>query len=298
MSDAQSSPRPFADLEAAVSWALQQLKKAEVESPRLTAELLMAFVLGWDRSRVIAFGETRLSEADQERFESLVMRRARGEPLQYIVEQQEFYGRRFWVSPAVLIPRPETEILVEKALELAASRVTAARLRLLDVGTGSGCIAVSMIREVPHCEVWALDISASALAIARRNAETHDALSRIRLICSDLLDCFPPAPLFDGILSNPPYGGRRQKELFQRIVLEHEPHKAIFGGESGLEVFERLIPQGAARLRPNGFMLLEIGIGQSEMVAGILHSSGLILETILEDLQGIPRCAVAHKPER
>ena len=221
-----------------------------------------------------------------------VERRCSGEPLEYIVGEQEFFGLSFLVSPAVLIPRPETEILVEKALALAR-RSSVESLRFADVGTGSGCIAVSVARELPQSHVWAVDISQAALAVACRNAARHGVADRVHFVCADMLECFRPPRPFDFILSNPPYVGGTEIPDLPPVVREHEPRVALFGGASGTEACTHLANEAGLYLAPGGYLLMEIGAGQSEVVTGILRSAKLEVETVVEDLSGIPRCIVA-----
>ena len=273
--------------------AVEKLGSAGVESPRLEAELLMAHALGWPRLRLLAHLQDRLATGTLEKFEHLTERRAGGEPLQYITGEWEFYGLSFRVSPAVLIPRPETEILVETALMLA-SRANAP-LRFADVGTGSGCIAVALAHEFPRANGLATDVSAHALALARENAIRHGTEERVAFVRCDLLECCPVRPLFDLILSNPPYVAASAAADLPGTVRNYEPPLALFGGESGIETYRRLLPQAAMRLYPSGSMLLEVGAGQAEQVAGIASSCGLTLNKIIEDLQGIPRCLVLQR---
>ncbi len=198
---------------AALRPAIAEFQAAGVDSPRLTAEVLMAHVLDWKRARLIArlHDPGILSPADQERFRELTRRRAAGEPLQYLTGEQEFYGLSFHVTPSVLIPRPETEILVEKAVALARGRQRT--IRFADIGTGSGCIAVSLAHEIPQIQGWGIDISVEALAVAGNNARRLGVSPRVEFICADLLEPFAAQPVFDLIVSNPPYisaGGSRQ----------------------------------------------------------------------------------------
>jgi release factor glutamine methyltransferase len=273
--------------------AALELAQAQIESPHLTAELLLGYALGWDRVRVLTDFDAPLDKESTERFLAAVRRRIQGEPLQHITGQQEFYGRMFHVSPAVLIPRPETEILVESVVSLAKDQKQG--VRFADVGTGSGCIAVSVAAELPGCRGWAVDLSLEALAIARQNAIQHRVGGRIQFVCGNLLDAFPPEPAFDFILSNPPYVARRDAAGLPDMVRDHEPHLALFGGELGLEVYFRLVPQAAARLLPGGHLVLELGIGQSPDVVRLIEQEGLAVVKVLDDLRGIPRCILARK---
>jgi release factor glutamine methyltransferase len=282
---------------AARTWAIQELKRARVISPPLSADLLLCFVLGWDRVRVLSHAEESISEAACVRFQGLVLRNAQGEPLQYLTGVQEFYGLAFQVKPGVLIPRPETEILVEKAVHLIGDW-SLTRTRFLDVGTGSGCIAIAVAHAVPSAKGWAVDISADALEIARGNAARHGLAERILMVQSNLLDCFPRNPCFDLILCNPPYIALKDYDSLPSDVRDHEPHAALFGGETGLELFRELIPEIPPRLAAGGYLLLELGAGQAEEIRQLVEDAGLFVETILPDLQGIPRCLVGRKLPR
>lgn len=279
------------------AWAAQELRRAAVESAALTADLLLGCVLGWDRVQVLSRPEAPLSADAWDRYKALVQRRARGEPLQYLTGEQEFYGLRFRVTPDVLIPRPETEILVEQAVGLARE-CRRRPVRFADVGTGSGCIAVSVAHEVADSAALAADVSLPALALARENAFRHGVLGRVQLLCCDLLSGLPPRPFLDFILCNPPYVARTEYNTLPAVVRDHEPHIALFAGESGLDVYRRLIPQAAVRLVPRGYLLVEVGAGQAESVTQLMQREGLSVEGVLPDLQGILRCIVSRKRGR
>lgn len=272
-----------------------ELRQARVDAPVLTADLLLAFVLGYDRVRILIRPEEQVPEQSLAEFRKLISRRAQGEPLQYLTGTKEFYGLSFRVTPDVLIPRPETELMVEKAVELIRNG-SAPGSTYVDVGTGSGCIAVSLAHEVARARGFAVDISAGALGIARGNALRHGVAERIEMIRSDLLGCFLPNPSFDLILCNPPYIALKDCGSLPRDVRDYEPHRALFGGESGLEVYERLLPEAVPRLYPEGYVLLELGMGQAAAVTSLVNKAGLELVTIVDDLQGIPRCLVGRRP--
>src|SRR6059036_1415991 len=187
----------------AVLWAAAELSAGGVEPARMTGELLLAHVLGWTRVRVITHPEEMLSAEQADLFHTLVRRRCSGEPLQYITGEREFYGLRFKVTPSVLIPRPETEFLVGEVLRLSNNLPRTQSVCLADVGTGSGCIAIAVLHNLPGCRAWATDISAPALEVARQNAARFAVGDRIRFVCADLLECFPERPAFDFIVSNP-----------------------------------------------------------------------------------------------
>jgi release factor glutamine methyltransferase len=279
------------------SWASEELRRARVDSPALTADVLLGFVLGWDRVRVLSYAEQQVSDDAWARLRSLILRRANGEPLQYLTGEKEFYGLAFRVTPEVLIPRPETEIIVEKALDLIRHS-SAPGMRFADIGTGSGCIAVSIAHEIPSSTGWAVDISAAALQVARENANRHGVAERILFIQSDLLDSFPQRPCLDFVLCNPPYVALDECDSLPSEVKNHEPHEALFGGKSGLEVYRRLVPEVPSRLSAEGHLLLEVGAGQAQQVGQLVESAGLRLQMVINDLQGIPRCLVARNVSR
>jgi release factor glutamine methyltransferase len=283
---------PDSTVGSALAWAREKLAQAAIESPQLTAELLLRHVLGWDRARVLTYPETAVTAGRFTELAGLVTRRCAGEPLQYITGKQEFFGLPFRVTPDVLIPRPETEILVEKAIELSPS---VDPVHVADVGTGSGCIAVAIAYFVPHARVEAIDLSQNALAVARENAAANRVLSRIFFLRGNLLDFIRSRPRFHMILANPPYISRAEIDTLDPVVGDHEPRMALFGGESGLDLCARIMESAAALLLPGGFLLMEIGAGQAEAVSGLVLKNGLRLDSIIDDLRGIPRCVVAQK---
>lgn len=285
---------PVTTLAKARLWAADELRRAGAESCALSADILLGFVLGRDRVYLLCHGEDALSAEDWRLYRSSVLRHAQGEPLQYLIGQREFYGLDFRVTPSVLIPRPETEILVEAALEIARGQLLPC-VKYVDVGTGSGCIAVTMARHLPEAAGYATDISGAAIAIAKSNAQRHGITAKIAFIRTDLLDCFAAEPFFDLILSNPPYVELDGYDTLARGVRDYEPHLALFGGRDGLDVFRRLAPEVSSRLKPGGFLLLEIGAGQLGGVERLMGSEGLLPEKSLNDLQGIPRCVVFRK---
>lgn len=271
-----------------------EFKRTHLESPEITADLLIGFVLGWDRVRVLSHPEHLLEEGARKLLANLVSRRIHGEPLQYLTGEKEFFGYSFRVTPDVLIPRPETELMVEHALGLI--RDHAASVRFADIGTGSGCIAVSILREVPSAFCYAVDRSVAALRVAKENALRHQVNNRIAWICSDLLECWPRRGFLDLILSNPPYVALKDFNTLPLEVREFEPHQALFAGELGLDVYNRLIPECLLRLVPGGYLLLELGAGQVEAVSELVEEEGFFLRTVENDLRGIPRCLIAQKP--
>ena len=260
---------------------------ASSQNPRRDAELLLAHVLGADRAALLTHPERVLSPAESAQYECFLVRRAASEPIQYITGLQEFYGLAFSVSPQVLIPRPETEHLVEAVLKRVDPESNA---RILDVGTGSGAIAVSLAYLLPRARVTAVDLSPEALEVARRNAQSHGVNERITWVQSDLLAAVTSLH-FDVVVSNPPYIADR--EVLEPQVANYEPHSALYAGPTGMEVYVRLIPQARKVLKPNGWLLLEIGHGQGPAIRKLLSDwTGVFF---LNDLRGIRRVAVARR---
>ena len=283
----------------------------------MNAELLIMFTLDCDRAYLYAHPERELTADEISRYDHALARRATGVPAQYITGHQEFWGMDLIVSPAVLIPRPETEHVVEAALELAAAgtkngqlaRMRAAAphergrdapataggtpaLRIVDVGTGSGAIALALARELPFADIHATDISEAALEVARANAARHELASRIEFHHADLLSGLPRGQ-FDFVVSNPPYVGESEEDTVQLEVRKFEPRNAIFAGPTGLEVIERLIPHAHDALVPGGWLVFEISGTIADRVQKLLSNWSEV--ALKNDLQGIARVAVARK---
>jgi release factor glutamine methyltransferase len=259
------------------------------------------FTLGCDRAYLYAHPERELTAEENRRYENALAERARGIPTQYITGHQEFWGMDFIVSPAVLIPRPETEHVIETVLSYvgrsplrppSGHASPANPLRIADVGTGSGCIAVALAKELPHADIHATDISKAALEVARTNAARNELDNRIQFHHADLLRGFPTAS-FDFIVSNPPYVGESEEDQVQLEVRKFEPRNAVFAGPTGLEIISRLIPQARSALRPNGWLIMEISGTIAEGVKSLLSDWNEV--QITNDLQGIPRIALARK---
>jgi release factor glutamine methyltransferase len=287
-------------LKQALTSAIARLTTDHVPSPRMNAEILLMFTLNCDRSHLYAHPERELTIDEQTRYDQALVERARGIPAQYITGHQEFWGMDLIVSSAVLIPRPETEHVIETVLELAgAGRAGGrgrpphtSRLRIADVGTGSGGIALALAKEVPQAEIHATDISNAALEVARANAARHQLESRIQFHQTDLLGGFENSS-FDFIVSNPPYVGESEEDQVQLEVRKFEPRNAVFAGPTGLELIARLIPQARAALRPGGWLVMEISGAISEEVRQLLRDWNDV--RIRPDLQSIPRVAQARK---
>lgn len=285
--------------------AIARLRTENVPSPRMNAELLLMFTLGCDRAYLHAHPERRLTGEEQSRYDTALGERARGMPAQYITGHQEFWGMDLIVSPAVLIPRPETEHLVETVLELEALRAGLPRsgapgsevqgpnpgARIVDVGTGSGCIALALAKELPRAEIHATDISPAALEIARANAARHQLEDRIRFHQTDLLEGLRGE--FDFVVSNPPYVGESEEDQVQLEVRKFEPRGAVFAGPKGTEVIARLVPEAYGALRPGGWLVVEISGTIAKEVSNLLESGENI--EIKPDLQSIPRVAIGQR---
>jgi release factor glutamine methyltransferase len=278
------------DLRTALEHAVGVLTSRDVASPRLAAEVLLMHTLDCDRAHLFAHPERVLSADETNQYHSFVHERADGRPTQYITGHQEFWGLDLLVSEAVLIPRPETEHSVEAALELA--RAKSSVKKIVDVGTGSGCIALALAKELPHHEIHATDISEAALAIAQENAERL-GFPRVQFRKCDLLTGTDPGS-YDLVVSNPPYVGKDEPEKVQKIVRDWEPHVAVFGGATGLEIYERFVPQAFHALRPGGWLVMEIGYSIEQPIRDLLGAWSEV--EIKQDLQGIPRVAIARRP--
>jgi release factor glutamine methyltransferase len=240
-----------------------------------------------DRAWLLTHPEAILEPADLAQYKEKITRRKQHEPIQYILGEQEFFGLTLAVTPAVLIPRPETEHLVEAALERLPKET---QLRIADIGTGSGAIAIALAHTLPHARITALDISIAALEVAAANARTHNVVNRIDFRESDLLSAVPDQQ-FDAIVSNPPYVSTNEE--LEKQVRGYEPASALYAGETGLDIYRRLIPQAKAALTPGGWLLMEIGHGQREALAELLHD--WTSTNFVNDLQGIPRVAISRK---
>jgi len=278
-------------LQEALRIAIDRLTAAQVGSPRMNAEVLLMFTLGTDRAHLYAHPERELTDREASRYDDALSQRAQGIPSQYITGHQEFWGMDLIVTPAVLIPRPETEHLIEALLPLAKEL---SHPKIVDVGTGSGCIALALAKELPGAEVYATDISPQTLEIAKVNAARHGLESRITFHEGDLLEGLPAG--FDFVISNPPYVGDSEEDQVQLEVRKFEPRHAVFAGTTGTEVIARLIKGARAKLRPRGVLIMEI----SGTIAAGVHQ--LLLEwddvKIKNDLQNIPRVAIARTREK
>ena len=280
---------PALTIAAARAFGAAQLAADPELQPRSQqdAALLLQSTLGCTRAELLAHPQRALTEEQQQRYRARLAQRLRGTPIQYILGEQEFFGLPFFVTPAVLIPRPETEHLVEAAIHPLRAHPAP---RIVDVGTGSGAIAIALAHALPQAHVTAIDISPAALVVAQRNAERNGVAARIRWVEGDLLAAVREEH-FDVVVSNPPYIAEAEGATLPREVREHEPAQALFAGATGLEIYARLFPQARAVLVPNGWLFAEIGAGQRDSIAALL--TGWRQIEFLPDLQGIPRVVSA-----
>ncbi|HEV2351666.1 MAG TPA: peptide chain release factor N(5)-glutamine methyltransferase [Terriglobia bacterium] len=310
------------EIRAALRTGLKTLLENHVPSAQLAADLLLMHLLDRDRGYLHSHLEIEISSEIADRYFRLIEERASGKPTQYITGHQEFWGLDFEVSPEVLIPRPETEHVVEAVLDLAAPRCVTkdARLRIVDVGTGSGCIALALASEFPRALIFGADISRSALVVASTNALRLAMPERVKFLESDLLSRFLDADFFssfDFVVSNPPYVAHDERDKVQREVREFEPRLAWGDLEHGDEMYRRLFPQALQVLKPGGYLAVEIGYNMREAVLSLLEpqvapalgpagrgadpscgvgaTSGWTDVEVRPDLAGIPRVVIARK---
>ncbi len=282
-------------LREALRGGIKTLREASVPSPELAAELLLMHVLGCDRTSLHSHSEREVPAETVALYFRLIDERLTGKPTQYIIGHQEFWGLDFEVTPDVLIPRPETECLVEAVLDWMKSESVAARG--VDVGTGSGCIALALASELPSLALDAVDISSAALGVAARNARRLGLEARVRFRQSDLLAVFleeSAQPVFDFVVSNPPYVGRDELDWVQREVKEFEPRAAWGGLENPDELYRRLFSQANCLLRQGGLVAVEIGWLLKDRVTGLLGEGWTAVE-VRQDLSGIPRVVTARR---
>jgi release factor glutamine methyltransferase len=282
----------------AINAATAKLTAAGITDARRDAETLLAHGIRKDRAYLYAHPQDAFDDEQRLLFEQVIERRAQREPLQYIIGKQEFWGLEFTVTPDVLIPRPETELVVERALKFAGAE-EARQMTVLDLCTGSGCIAISLATELPHARFFAIDKSESALAIARENADKHGLAQRIRFLAGDL---FQPVEQFDIrgrvdlIVSNPPYVRADELPLLQPEVRDYEPAMALVSGPAGTELHQRIIRDAPEYLKQNGALIMELGLGQAGALKKMIEASGLYgAIEVFKDLAGIERVLEARK---
>jgi release factor glutamine methyltransferase len=306
----QQNPHAGVDVRRALKDGIALLRDGGVAAFTLTAEVLLMHATGRDRTWLFAHPEEILDAGAATKYFAAIERRVAGEPTQYITGKQEFWGLEFEVAPPVLIPRPETEHVMEVVLARLGERglkihmdtgAPRATMYVADVGTGSGCLAVALAHELPHAKVFATDISEPALAIARRNAERNGVADRVTFLEGDLLRPFLTEAStlpnsFDVIVSNPPYIGRDEEAGLEREVREHEPHSALFAGATGLELYGPLVEQAGALLKDRGILALELGHDSADYVRELFdRQSGWTNVAVTIDLAGIPRVLAAQR---
>ena len=297
------------DIRGALRTGISRLREKQVASYTLAAELLLLHVLGRDRAWLYAHPEEPIGAQELDTFLSLISRRANGEPTQHLTGKQEFWSLEFEVTPDVLIPRPETEHVIEVALDrLALRELRAGRAQktsgegflIADIGTGSGCLAIALAKELLAATVYATDISPAALGVARRNAARHGLENRIHFFESDLSrPLAAKESAFDLIVSNPPYIPRRDANTLAREVRDHEPAIALYGGEEGYELYAGLIDLAGRQLKPGGIFVAELGHDSLPAVQPLLDARQWTAVGVSSDLAGIPRVIAAERrPEK
>jgi release factor glutamine methyltransferase len=283
-----------ATIAEALKEAGERLRAASVPNDLLDAQTLLAEALCKDRTYLIINFNQQLSEGILSAFRAMIDRRAAGEPLQYITGRQEFFGLDFEVTPDVLIPRPETELIVEEAIRIVQQEGVS-RPVIVDVGAGSGCIAVALARELGDARLVASDVSEAALRVARRNAARHGVGGRVDFVAADLLDAFAEEEFADFVLSNPPYVSEEEMPSLQREVRDWEPRLALTDSNDGLSLYRSLLNGAPSRLKPGGHLICEMGYTQSEKISGMIDRRVWAAPRLLDDLQGIPRIIVLRK---
>jgi len=298
------------DLRSLLKRGIHLLREAHVPSDTLAAELLLLHVIGHDRTWLYSHPEEILPEPAAQEFLRLIQRRIAGEPTQHLTGHQEFWGLDFEVTPDVLIPRPETEHLIEVALDRLAVReilagrapkLTGENISIVDIGTGSGCIAIALAKELPAAQIFATDVSPAALALAQHNATRLGFAGRITFLESDLFSAFSSlatghSPLqSDLVVSNPPYISERDKAALPIEVREHEPPAALYGGEEGYEFYGQLVSEAARHLKSGGLLVLELGHDSLPAVRPLLESPQWTNLLVTNDLAGIPRVLSAER---
>lgn len=273
----------------AIQDAEAALREAEIAEPYREANSLLQFAIARDRAFVVAHPEYELTKQEHAIFTNAIARRAARVPLQQIVGRQEFYGLDFIVTPDVLIPRPETEILVECAIEIAGDR----KATFLDIGVGSGCISVAILKNCQNLTGLAVDVSEAAIEVATRNATLQGVQNRLAIFVSDVFENIS-SQRFDLIVANPPYVPIADIETLQPEVRDHEPHQALTDGSTGLSIIEKIVAGAPDHLVPSGYLLMEIGFGQSEAVEELFDRSIWSTVETIPDLQSIPRIVKAQ----
>ena len=285
----------------ALTWAETYLKRFKIPEAKIDAEYLLSHILKCKRQELYLNPDTQLTNQEINTFKGFIQKRSKREPLQYIIGEEEFRGLVFKVTRDVLIPRPETELLVEEAVSLISNLQTPAPKQptIIDLCTGSGCIAVSIAKEIEECRVYATDISEKALAIAKENAKRHSVENRISFLQGSFLEPLKGKGLegkIDIMLSNPPYVSKKDMKKLQPEIKEYEPPLALYGGEDGLDSYRTIIPEALTYLKNGGYLILEIGYGQAEGVKELFGKNLAYGEIeIIKDLSGIERVVKAKR---
>ncbi len=280
-----------------LTWTTDYLKENGADSPRLDAEILLAYARHCQRIDLYTAFDQDPGEQVRHSFRALVKQRATGTPVAYLVGQREFFSLAFQVSPAVLIPRPETEFVVTAALDIIREHYAdQAIVKLVDVGTGSGAIAIAIAKQLPQCHLQAIDSSPEALQVAQQNIAQHQVHSRVTLQQSDLFEQMPSDEQVHIVVSNPPYVSQSEYEQLDTSVRDHEPQAALLAGPSGLEVYERLLPQAAAHLFPHGWLILETSPQLHQALLNQLNENAFYeAVSTINDLAGLPRVLIAQR---
>ncbi len=283
-----------------LKWAIATLKEAEIDSPSTNADTLLSFVLSCDRTKLYTHPDEILNDADISRYKDLINERIRHVPLQYITHRVEFMSLDFFVDERVLIPRPETEILVETVLKKAPEKqYQDKRITIIDIGTGSGNIAVSLAKNLSNAEIYASDISQEALEIAKTNTQRHDVADKVHLLHGDLFDAFSShieKGNVDFIVSNPPYVSESEWKNLEPELRDHEPREALVGGKDGLIFYRQIIKEASDWLMPDGYLVIEIGETQANMIIKLMKNEGHYGDIeISNDLQGKERIISARR---
>jgi release factor glutamine methyltransferase len=278
-----------------ITWTTQHFAKLGLDSPRLDAELLLAHAMNCSRTDLMVRFHEEPTEVERKAFRQLVEQRTQRWPTAYLIGRREFYLLPFAVTPAVLIPRPDTETLVQTVIEKLTSDKAITRPHLLDLGTGSGCIAITLAHRIKSATVVAVDVSPDAAAVAKQNATTSQVGDRVTIHVGDLFAAVPSGSLFDVIVSNPPYISSSEIPTLMPEVRDHEPRLALDGGPDGLAFYRRIAAEAARWLKPNGWLIVEIGSQQADGVGDVFRTSGWAVGRTIKDNGGLARVIVAHR---
>jgi release factor glutamine methyltransferase len=282
----------------ALRWGVLCLKNSGVDTPKLDAEVLLMHALNIDRNKLYLFSDTILNLKEKERYRECIERRSKREPVAYITGHKEFRSLDFKLTKAVLVPRPETEILVDETLEeYGKKKDNRSVTRILELGTGSGIVAVSLAKEIEHISLVATDISLEIIQVAQKNAQLHNVDDKISFFVGDFLNAIKhKRNRFDVIVSNPPYLSKSDWERAQPEIREHEPPDSLFGGDDGMDFYRTIIPEASSLLCKDGCLILEVGIGQADMVSDMIKQSASYSKVeVIKDLSQTKRVVKATK---